>query len=237
MAIEDALEEITDFAVSQPWRGRSGARNFRLLCTVIRRIGLNGHRSLKITTDLPSLAFDAGLAYGSVIHDALAELADAGWLRWEIGDASYFVEDRNPSEIELLPQTSTGRFNVRQLPDPRLSLYAKDEGGSSAYLLIARVIKDGRASYSHKDLATLTGLGLRTVERKMKKLSYHFRKVDGRWRQDDLQSACEKDIYDYAKHEDRIEALEARREADKSRKSHDRWPVRGGFASPQPERG
>ena len=111
MAVAEALEEITDFAVSRPWCGRIGS--FRVLCTIIRRIGLNGNRSLKITTDLPSLAFDGGMAYsGSRFHEHLAELAELGWLKWTPGDASYFVEGRKQSEIELLPQVSAGRFSV-----------------------------------------------------------------------------------------------------------------------------
>ena len=94
---------------------------------------VNGNGSLKIKTDLQSLAYDAGLAYsGSRFHDALVQLVEAGWINWEIGQGSYYAEDRQPSEIELMPQTTSGEFSVKRLPDPRLSLYATDNGFSSA---------------------------------------------------------------------------------------------------------
>src|SRR5664280_2907555 len=152
------IESLTDLAVSQPWPKSNGDRNFRILATLLRWVGLSGNRSLTILTDLPLLAEQAGLSYGPSIHKALDDLSADGWLTWTVGLGSKDIECRKSSRITLLPTDHEGRTPVEVLGDPRLMLYANDYkhvddykrsyGGSAAYLIVSRVLYDSAESYS-----------------------------------------------------------------------------------------
>src|SRR5664280_3809457 len=152
------IESLTDLAVSQPWPKSNGDRNFRILATLLRWVGLSGNRSLTIHSDLPKLAEQAGLSYGPSIHNALDDLAADGWIKWTVGHGSEHTELRKPSEIKLLPTDHEGHTPVGSLGDPRLSLYERSNGGSAAYLIITRVLHDDAESYSMRGIERLTGI-------------------------------------------------------------------------------
>ena len=215
------LDHITHKAVTRPWSGRTSPRDFRILATIIRRIGLTGSRSLTISTDLPSLADDAGLAYCTSIGEALDSLADGGWISWTVGTSSARPEDRIPSTITLHTVDSSGRFQWRDLPNPELKpLYASDHAGNHGYLIVCRVLADGRTRptadiwkpYTTAYLAKLTGLNVRAVQRAMSKLCLGFRKVKGGWQVNDLDSLCEHGAYAASGDDERTARLAPRRE-------------------------
>src|SRR5664280_279120 len=154
--VTDALEAISYRMVSRPWSGRTGARDFRILATLVRRIHFTGARSLVERTDLRSIADEAGLSWSNSIHEALDALAADGWLTWTPGIGDVRAEYRKQSVIELKPTDTLGRYLVKDLPWPKLSLYDSGNGGNHAYLVIplvlASVVNTGVSTYSTADL-------------------------------------------------------------------------------------
>jgi len=206
---EVELERITDLAIGRPWPQRNGARNLRVLATLIRWSLRTGY--LNIRTDLEGLAVNAGLANSNRIHEALNTLEADGWLKWTVGDGSVNPEGRKASVIELLPVDHTGRSPVKLLPDPRLGIYSYDttvvgHGGSPAYLLVCRMSFNRGVTKLRtlKDIETLTGLSHGAVSRLMPKMLVAIQKQpDGTygWHSDD--AAYAHGAYDESKSEER----------------------------------
>jgi hypothetical protein len=114
-----------------------------------------------------------------------------------IGDVR--AEYRKQSVIELKPTDTLGRYLVKDLPWPKLSLYDTGNGGNHAYLVIplvlASVVNTGVSTYSTADLCKLTGLNRMAISRLMPRLSMHFNKVGSRWTVYDLHSALAHGTY------------------------------------------
>jgi hypothetical protein len=209
------LDQIAYKASTSQWSSQTDPRDFRILATVIRRIGLNGCHSLKTTTDLPSLAEDAGLAYCTSIREALDSLAAGGWISWKIGKASIIPEERIPSTITLLPVTVNcpRHFGWRHLPDPTLELlYESRNAGNHGYLIVSALKADNQASYKTAQIAKLTGLKVRAVQRAMPKLGYGFRKGKAVWLVDDLDSLSVHGAFASADTDERTARLALRRD-------------------------
>jgi hypothetical protein len=242
--VEAELECIAHAALSQPWGGTNGARNFRILCAVLIRIGTTGYRSKTETTDLESLANDAGLAYGTSISDALLDLQEAGWLKFVVGNGSPHLAARTQSKIQLLPKGTEGRWPITHLPDPRLDLYNRENTGSSGYLIVARTLMV-RGPHNLRQISDLTGLSYSTVQRKLKKLVVVHRKVGSSY-YFDSDAGMVHGAYGETRFEERRAKCLARRVDEGTLRinedfsytvltpARDLHSIRGGYASSQP---
>jgi hypothetical protein len=202
--VEKMLERITDKALSQAWSMKNGARNLRILSTLIRWKGLSGSHSLDIITSLRLLAANAGMTYSTSILDALCDLQAQGWITFDLGTGAYDPEKRIATKIKLIPVSQTGQFPVKSLPDPKVSLYKIGNQGSPAYALIALMSHEPSAkTYSLRAIHRLTGIPLTTLQRLMPKMRMHFIQVDGLWMATDLESANGHDDWLYDTHDAR----------------------------------
>ena len=123
--VETNLESIAWLALSRSWPTTNGPRNFRVLCTILRRLKEVGCPSLTLMIGLRELAIHSGLGdTGRTVRDALDDLEADGWLKWTVGSPYTYVNDEaghgQPSQIELIPQESQGRYPVTGLPLPTL---------------------------------------------------------------------------------------------------------------------
>jgi len=182
--VETNLESIAWQALSRSWPTTNGPRNFRVLCTILRRLKEVGCPSLTLMIGLRELAIHSGLGdTGRTIRDALDDLEADGWLKWTVGSPYTYVNDHaghgQPSQIELIPQQSQGRYPVNRLPLPTLEpflngLFFGDRPGvgSPGYLVMARVLftrKEG--PFNLKGLEALTGMKYDRVKDLMPKMS------------------------------------------------------------------
>lgn len=210
MDIEQHIEEIAHKAVTSPWPGRNGARDFRVLCSILRWVGLSGNRSLSFSTGLKFFAITAGFD-GTIkgIQPALNNLMAAGWIKFSVGTPHQWVRgERIPgsaSTITLLPQVAEGRWEVKNLPDQRLDLYNRDGAGHAGYLIVAKLyFAGGFEARSVAEIQKLTSLPRSSVYQVMPRLVMHFRKVGSAYRTDDLESALVHGMYGESLYEARI---------------------------------
>jgi hypothetical protein len=136
-------------------------------------------KSLRVVTDLTSLALEAGLTrYGSV-RDALKDLESEGWLEFRIGtphtfDNGIIGKRGRPSEIKLVPKPHAGRYRLNRLPLLTLDYFTTERLGTAGWFVMARVIFEELTGQTPRlrltDIVELTGMSLSRVKRTMKRL-------------------------------------------------------------------
>lgn len=156
-------------AVSQPWPGRNGPRDFRVLWSLLRQTSFSHGQPFTISCALRWLSISSGLGDGSrTITEALTELEKGGWLHFTPGSKREWKGDRwtgEQSTIELIPPEPVGFWPITRL-DPRADLWS--ELGSAGFLIVSRMLFEPK-DYSARELAELTGVPYRTVTQTMAK--------------------------------------------------------------------
>lgn len=217
--VEKQVEVLAGLVKSQPWPGRNGARNCRVLVALLKRVWTKGSSSLTIKTDLWSLVADSGLGRYQAVKESLRELEEQGWLKFTLGEPRHYSakdvwQPGIQSVITLLPRESDKDYQVKYLPDPRLSLYDYGQAGSAGYLIICSLLDCDPKPYSVADISKKTGLNTRTIYRTMPKLLAHFRIVNEGYLPVDLEDACAHGSYDEERSNKLRAKLMARREAE-----------------------
>ena len=153
-----------------------------MFCTVLLRASKLA--SLRVVTDLTSLAVEAGLARYDSVKAALTNLEAEGWIKFKPGTQHMFshgiVDQRGrPSIIELLPKPDVGNYSLTSLPLVTLDPFSTQEAGTAGWFIMARIMFEGRESAPHsgwapvhrmKDIIGLTDMSSSRVKRTMPKM-------------------------------------------------------------------
>jgi len=127
------LERISYAAVTAEWPGRNGPRNFRILCTLLKRQREMGSLTLVARVGLRELSVWAGLSDNAKQSKAaLADLEKGGWL----------AHLPATCQVYLLVPTTAAQYPIASLPDPTVTPFENPNGsqsGSKEYLRIARL--------------------------------------------------------------------------------------------------
>lgn len=220
------LDEITYQAFTQPWPGRNGPRNSKVLAGILRECSHRGTQTLAI--GLMHFGPDIGIAKYDAIKGALEDLAAEGWIQFDLGRQDDWTtgEPGKPSHITLLPRLApSGSFRPEALPLPSLDIFRSGELGSASYLTLAMVMVQWQLGESYdpapmgiSDLVRLTGMTKVRVIRLMGKMieAYPVIKKDGKYRFHRLDELTNRHTYSDEKavpHRERLAAHEKARVA------------------------
>jgi hypothetical protein len=172
-AARDQIDGLTHLALNQPWPGRNGARDFRVLVGVLQQAAL-GKCELEVVVPLEPFAAQIGLVKHEGVRDSLLDLEANGWLSFELGTPDTFGTDYErgtASRVTLLPRTSEGKVNPLALPDPTHEIFREHDGaiGSAGYLTVCQLWKsrDDRIVVTARELTETTGLSRDRISRRL----------------------------------------------------------------------
>ena len=223
------LRSIAWLALSGSWPTTNGQRELRVLCTILLRLKDVGCPSLTLMIGLRELAIHSGLGdAGQTVRDALDDLEAGGWLKWTVGSRYTYVNDEaghgQPSQIELIPQESQGRYPVDRLPLPTLEPFLNGwlSGGGPGvgipgYLVMARVLfTRNEGPFNLKGIEALTGMKYDRV----KDLMPRMRKAGLAWKEKSKYTFVDSDytqnrqVFGDNTFQERMEKLHAQRRKD-----------------------
>jgi hypothetical protein len=195
----------------------------------LRKLKEVGCPSLTLMIGLRELAIHSGLGdTGRTVRDALNDLQAGGWLKWTVGSRYTYVNDEaghgQPSQIELIPQESQGRYPVNCLPLPALEPFVngrfhgdRSGVGSPGYLVMARVLfTRNEGPFNLKGVEALTGMKYDRV----KDLMPRMRKAGLAWKEKskytfvDSEYTKDRQVFGDNTFRERMEKLHAERRKD-----------------------
>jgi hypothetical protein len=227
---QDTIESLCYQALSLPWpsktrdgvRGKEsgidGARAVRVLVGVLQTAWSQG--SLTVVTGLEPLGYIVGLTGHYAVRDALYDLQELGWVKFEIGTQDDWSTDRRPkpSVIRLIPRPGGEGLNPKDVPMLTLDLFRDGELGTAGWWAATRIWIESRDEFEPNpimgvtEVVRLTGMSRSRVKKLLPRMAEKIgSKVGSKYSFAMIRHLCDRGIFTDYKQEKQRERLRLNR--------------------------